>query len=53
MIEDIFTVMWKERKGMFSRGSRTRFLMVLLGPLLRAIIFPLQAGPSWVENDGH
>ena len=50
MIEDIFTVMWKERKGMFRfRGSRTRFLMVLLGPLLMAIIFPLQAGPNWVE----
>ena len=50
MIEDIFTVMWKERKGMFRyRGSRTRFLMVLLGPLLMAIAFPLQAGPSWVE----
>jgi len=50
MIEDIFTVIWKERKGMFRfRGSRTRFLMVLLAPLLMAIIFPLQAGPNWVE----
>jgi len=50
MIEDIFTVIWKERKGMFRfRGSRSRFLMILLAPLLMAIIFPLQAGPDWVE----
>jgi len=51
MIDDIFTVIWKERKGMFRfRGSRTRFLMVLLGPLLMAVVFPLQAGPEWVED---
>jgi len=51
MIADILTVMWKERKGMFRyRGSRTRFLMVLLAPVLMAIIFPLQAGPDWVER---
>ena len=51
MIDDILTMMWKERKGMFRyRGSRTRFLIVLLTPLLMAIIFPMQAGPSWVED---
>jgi ABC-2 type transport system permease protein len=50
MIDDILTVMWKERRGMFRfRGSRTRFLMILLAPLLMAIVFPLQAGPIWVE----
>ena len=50
MIEDILTVIWKERRGMFRyRGSRSRFLMILLGPLLMAFIFPLQAGPNWVE----
>ena len=51
MIADILTVMWKERKGMFRyRGSRTRFLMVLLAPVIMAIVFPLQAGPDWVED---
>jgi len=51
MIDDILTVMWKERKGMFRyRGSRTRFLMVLVTPVLMAIVFPLQAGPDWVER---
>jgi ABC-2 type transport system permease protein len=49
MIDDILTVMWKERKGMFRyRGGRTRFLIVLLAPLLMAIVLPLQAGPNWV-----
>ena len=51
MIDDILTVMWKERKEMFrNQDSRSRFLMVLLAPLLMAIIFPLQAGPDWVED---
>jgi len=51
MMNDILTVMWKERKGMFRyRGSRNRFLIVLLGPFLMAIVFPLQAGPAWVED---
>ncbi len=51
MINDILTVMWKERRGMFRyRGSRTRFLLVLVGPLLMAIVFPLQAGPAWVKD---
>ncbi len=51
MINDILTVMWKERRGMFRyRGSRTRLLMVLVSPLLMAIVFPLQAGPAWVKD---
>jgi len=40
--------MWKERKGLFRyRGSRTRFLLVMLSPLLLATVFPLQAGEDW------
>jgi ABC-2 type transport system permease protein len=51
MIVDILTVMWKERKSLFRfRGSRSRFLIVLISPLLMAIVFPLQAGPEWVEQ---
>ncbi len=51
MLDDILTVMWKERRGMFRyRGSRTRLLMVLVSPLLMAIVFPLQAGPDWVKD---
>ena len=30
MLDDVLTVIWKERKGLFRyRGSRTRFLLVL------------------------
>jgi ABC-2 type transport system permease protein len=48
MLNDIWTVIWKERKGLFRyRGSRTRFLLVLLTPLLLATVMPLQAGPDW------
>jgi ABC-2 type transport system permease protein len=51
MLDDILTVMWKERKGLFRfRGSRIRFLMTMLTPLLFAFVFPYQAGPDWVEE---
>ena len=51
MFNDILTVMWKERKGLFRfRGSRIRFLMTMLTPILFAFVFPLQAGPDWVEE---
>ena len=51
MLHDILTVMWKERKGLFRyRGSRTRFLLVMLSPLLLATVFPLQAGEDWGDG---
>jgi ABC-2 type transport system permease protein len=51
MRQDILTVIWKERKGLFRyRGSRTRFLLVLLSPLLLATVFPLQAGADWGDG---
>jgi len=51
MTADILTVMWKERKGMFRyRGSRSRFLLTLMTPILMAVFFPLQAGPEWVGD---
>ena len=51
MFDDILTVMWKERKGLFRfRGSRTRFFLVLLSPVLFAIYFPWSVGPDWVEE---
>jgi ABC-2 type transport system permease protein len=51
MWQDIWTVMWKERKGLFRyRGSRTRFLLVILSPLLLATVFPLQAGADWGDG---
>jgi ABC-2 type transport system permease protein len=53
MIDDILTVMWKERKGLFRfRGSRTRFLLTLLMPVLMAFQGPLSDGPDWVEQEG-
>jgi ABC-2 type transport system permease protein len=51
MLDDILTIMWKERKSMLRyRGSRSRFLLVLLSPILLATVFPWQWGPDWVEE---
>jgi ABC-2 type transport system permease protein len=51
MIEDIQTVMWKERKSVFRyQGSRTRFLLVLLTPVLLAVVLPWQWGAEWVQQ---
>lgn len=52
MINDILTVMWKERKGIFrQRGSRTRALLTMLVPVaMVAVYFPWQMGLGWVET---
>jgi ABC-2 type transport system permease protein len=51
MLDDILTVMWKERKSMLRyRGSRSRFLLVLMTPVLFAVVFPWQWGADWVEE---
>ena len=51
MLDDILTVMWKERKSLFRfRGSRSRFLLTVMAPVLFAIVFPWQWGPDWVEE---
>jgi len=51
MLDDILTVMWKERKSILRyRGSRSRFLLVLLTPVLFAAVFPWQWGPEWVRE---
>jgi ABC-2 type transport system permease protein len=52
MIDDILTVVWKERKMLFRfRGSRSRFVLNLLTPLLLAVYGPLRDGPEWVQNE--
>ena len=51
MLEDIWTVVWKERRSQFRvRGSRMRFLMTLLTPILLATIFPITWGPEWLAQ---
>ena len=51
MLDDIRTVMWKERKTLFRfRGSRSRFLLTGMAPVLFAIVFPWQWGPDWVQE---
>ncbi|MFW9894148.1 MAG: ABC transporter permease subunit [Candidatus Thorarchaeota archaeon] len=51
MVDDILTVMWKERKGLFRfRGSRARFLLTMMSPVLLAIGFPLTFGRDWVNS---
>jgi ABC-2 type transport system permease protein len=51
MLDDIRTVIWKERKGQFRmRGSRMRFLMMVISPLLLATVFPITYGPDWLAD---
>jgi ABC-2 type transport system permease protein len=51
MKDDILTVIWKERKGLFRvRGRRAQALLAMFSPVLLAIYFPLQEGARWVEN---
>jgi len=51
MLDDIWTVVWKERRSQFRvRGSRLRFFMMLLSPILLATIFPITWGPDWLAE---
>jgi ABC-2 type transport system permease protein len=51
MLDDILTVIWKERKTLFRyKGSRSRFLLQLLGPLFLCTFFPWQWGPDWLAE---
>ena len=51
MKDDILTVMWKERKGLFRvRGRRAQAILGMFSPVLLAIYLPISAGVEWVEN---
>jgi ABC-2 type transport system permease protein len=51
MLEDIRTVIWKERKSMFRyQGSKSRFLLLLLSPVVLATVFPITYGPDWLNE---
>jgi len=51
MINDMLTIMWKERKTLFrNRASRSRLLMMLLTPVMLSTVFPFTWGPDWVED---
>ncbi len=51
MAGDLLTMMWKERKSMFRyQGSRTRYLLLVMSPLLLATIFPVTWGPDWLAQ---
>jgi ABC-2 type transport system permease protein len=51
MLDDILTLAWKERKSQFRvRGSRIRFLSMVISPLLLATIFPITWGPDWLAE---
>jgi len=48
---DVLAIVWKERKSQFRvRGSRMRFLMMLMSPILLATIFPITWGPDWLAQ---
>jgi ABC-2 type transport system permease protein len=55
MLKDILTVMWKERRELFTERETVRgTLAVFLGPLIMlaalGILAPWQVGPAWVET---
>jgi ABC-2 type transport system permease protein len=51
MKDDILTVIWKERKGMFRvKGRRSQTLLTMLSPLFLAIYMPWSTGVDWVER---
>lgn len=52
MMQDISTVMWKERKGLLRQGgSRWRaVLTVLVMVVMIGVFFPLQMGRDWLET---
>lgn len=50
MKDDLLTVMWKERKGLFRvRGRRSQALLTMPTPILLAIYMPWDIGVDWVE----
>ena len=52
MKQDLLTVMWKERKGLFQQGgSRLRPLMLLFIVIVMiSILMPLQMGEEWLNS---
>jgi len=49
--DDILTVIWKERKGLFRiRGRRAQALLGMFSPVMLAIYLPLQEGARWVGS---
>ncbi len=51
MLDGISTVMWKERRSLLrNKGSRTRFLILLLSPLLLSTFFAWQWGSGWMSQ---
>jgi hypothetical protein len=45
MKDDILTMIWKERKGLFRvRGRRAQALLTMFSPVMLAIYLPLQEG---------
>jgi ABC-2 type transport system permease protein len=55
MLKDILTMVWKERKELFTERETVRgTLAVFLGPLIMlaalGIVAPWQVGPAWVET---
>lgn len=52
MIQDVWTVIWKEQKLFFGdRGSRARIILTLVVPLIAiAIVIPLQMGTDWLSS---
>jgi ABC-2 type transport system permease protein len=51
MINDLLSVMWKERKGLFRvQGRKSQAILTILMPVLLAIYLPWQEGLDWFHN---
>jgi ABC-2 type transport system permease protein len=51
LLTDTLAVAWKERRSQFRmRGSRVRFLSMVISPWLLATVFPITWGPHWLAE---
>lgn len=49
--DDLWAVVWKEAKSLFKfQENRSRYLMLILTPVLLGLVFPWTWGPDWVTD---
>lgn len=49
--DDLRAVVWKEAKSLFKfQENRSRYLMLILTPVLLGLVFPWTWGPDWVTD---
>src|SRR5512139_3950333 len=50
-VDDIRTVVWKESRSLFKfQQNRSRYLFLIIPPVLLGLVFPWSWGPDWVSE---